>query len=181
MDSDAGAVLAFWFGEAAPRQWFARDDAFDATIRERFGALHEGLAKGVPAQWLGDPASRLAAVIVLDQFSRNLHRGSPASYAQDEAALALARMAVARGDDGPLQPVERQFLYMPFMHSETLADQDECVRLMEGLGLEDALDAARRHRAIIARFGRFPHRNAVLGRETTPEEEAFLKEPGASF
>ncbi len=181
MDSDAGAVLAFWFGEATAQQWFAKDDAFDATIRERFGALHRRLSREVPAQWLADPASQLAAVIVLDQFSRNLHRGSPAAYAQDEAALALARMAVARGDDGPLQPSERHFLYMPFMHSENLADQDECVRLMGGLGLGEALDAARRHRAIIARFGRFPHRNAALGRETTPEEETFLKEPGSSF
>jgi uncharacterized protein (DUF924 family) len=181
VEREAVEVLAFWFGEITGPQRFARDDAVDAAIRERFGALHAKLAAEVPASWRVDPASTLAAVIVLDQFSRNLHRGSAKAFAQDPAALALARAAIARGDDAMLQPEERHFLYMPLMHSESLADQDDCVRLIEGLGMAEPLDFAKRHRDIIARFGRFPHRNAALGRETTPEEAEFLKEPGSSF
>ena len=180
MDREAGEVLAFWFGELQPKQRFAKDDAVDATIRERFGALHARLSRETPAAWRADPAGLLATVIVLDQFSRNLHRGSAQAFANDAAALSLARSALARGDDAMLQPEERHFLYMPLMHSESLADQEECVRLMERLGLEEAIDYARRHRDIIARFGRFPHRNQALGRETTPEEAEFLTQPGSS-
>jgi uncharacterized protein (DUF924 family) len=127
----------------------------------------------------------LALVIVLDQFSRNLHRGDARAFAQDAHALACAREALARGDDAALRPVERQFLYMPFEHSEALADQERAVELMRSLeGFEptrDLRDWAERHRAVIGRFGRFPHRNAVLGRRSTAEEAEFLKEPGSSF
>ncbi len=174
-------VLSFWFGELRPEQRFAKDDRVDEAIRQRFGALHETLALGVPADWREAPRPLLAAVIVLDQFSRNLARGRPEAFAHDAAALALTRLALARGFDAGMSGEEKQFLYMPLMHSEALADQVECERLMDAAGLEEATDFARRHREIIARFGRFPHRNATLGRTSTPEELAFLKEPGSSF
>lgn len=180
-DEAAEAVLAYWFGELEPKQRFMRDDAVDAAIRDRFGALHDELSAGVPAEWLETPRRALAAVIVLDQFSRNLRRSDAGAFAQDEAALALAEAAIARGDDAALRPEERHFLYMPFMHSEKPAHQRRCVALIEGLGNGEALDFALRHKAIIDRFGRFPHRNETLGRKTTAEEAAFLKEPGSSF
>ena len=181
MNEEAGEVLAFWFRELGPQQRFAKDAAVDAAIRDRFGALHRRLSREVPVTWRADPSGLLSAVIVLDQFSRNLHRGSAEAFANDAAALSLARSGLARGDDAVLQRDERHFLYMPIMHSESLADQEECVELMQNLGFKDALDAAIRHRDIVARFGRFPHRNAALGRETTPEEAEFLKQPGSSF
>ncbi len=177
----ADEVLAFWFGEITPKQRFAKDDAVDAAICQRFGTLHREFCRGVPADWRETPRPLLAAVIVLDQFSRNLARGRGEAFAQDEAALALTRSALDRGFDAGMSGEERQFLYMPLMHSEVLADQEECERLMTAAGLEEAADYARRHRVIIARFGRFPHRNAALGRFSTPEELAFLREPGSNF
>ncbi len=177
----AEEVLGFWFGEIAPEQRFAKDEAVDAMILMRFGALHQALARSVPDEWLQSPRPLLAAVIVLDQFSRNLARGSAAAFAHDETALSLTRLALEKGFDTGMSGEERQFLYMPLMHSESLADQEHCERLMEAAGLVEATDYARRHRAIIARFGRFPHRNEALGRISTPEEIAFLKEPGSSF
>ncbi len=177
----AEEVLAFWLGEIGPDKRFARDEALDAAIRERFGDLHASLAADVPSSWRATARTLLAAVIVLDQFSRNLSRGSGAAFANDAAALALTRQALARGDDAGMSPEERQFLYMPLMHSEVLADQEECIRLMEAAGLAESAEFARRHRDIIVRFGRFPHRNQALGRQSTPEELAFLKEPGSSF
>lgn len=181
INRQAEQVLAFWFGEMKPEQRFAKDDAVDATIRQRFGALLAELSQGVPDAWTSEPRSLLAAVIVLDQFSRNLNRGRPEAFAQDGAALALTRKALARGDDGALSAEERQFLYMPLMHSEAMDDQEACIGLMERAGLVESADFARRHRDIIARFGRFPHRNAALGRMSTPEEIAFLQQPGSSF
>jgi uncharacterized protein (DUF924 family) len=187
---DADEVLDFWFGPAgarggARREWFRKDETFDAQIRARFGALHESAAGGELEAWRAAPHSMLALVIVLDQFSRNLHRGDARAFAQDAHALACAREALARGDDAGLLPVERQFLYMPFEHSEALADQDRAVELMRSLErfepTRDLGDWAERHRAVIGRFGRFPHRNAVLGRRSTAEEAEFLKEPGSSF
>jgi uncharacterized protein (DUF924 family) len=178
---EAEAVLAWWFGALAPSQRFARDDAVDAEIRTRFGDLHARLARSVPPEWTATPRGLLAAVIVLDQFSRNLHRGDARAFAQDGRALALAEEALARGDDADLTQEERHFLYMPFMHSESVAHQRRCVALMERLGLGEALDYALRHKAVIDRFGRFPHRNAALGRRSTAEEEAYLKEPGSGF
>jgi uncharacterized protein (DUF924 family) len=177
----ADEVLGFWFGELTPEQRFAKDDAVDTAIRRRFGALHEQLGRGVPADWREAPRPLLAAVIVLDQFSRNLNRGRAEAFAHDGEALALTRLALDRGVDAGMLGEEKQFLYMPLMHSEALADQQACERLMEGAGLAEATDYARRHRVIIERFGRFPHRNEALGRASTPEEIAFLKEPGSSF
>lgn len=183
-------ILDFWFGPPQARgksrpEWFRKDETFDAEIRRRFGALHAAAALGELECWRAEPLSMLALIVVLDQFSRNLHRGDARSFAQDPHALACAREAIARGDDARLAPVERQFLYLPFEHSEDLADQDRAVELMGAL---DAFDATRglarwaeRHRVIIRRFGRFPHRNALLGRASTAEEAEFLKGPGSSF
>jgi len=181
LDDEAAEVLAFWFGETKAERRFAKDEAFDAEIRERFGELHARLTRHVPDDWLDNPEDLLAAVIVLDQFSRNLYRDDARAFADDAVALDLAHLALRRGYDELLSPEERQFLYMPFMHSEDVDDQDRAVELMEEIGNAEAADYARRHKAIVDRFGRFPHRNAVLGRESTPEEIEFLKEPGSSF
>jgi len=183
-------VLEFWFGPPATRgkaraEWFRKDDAFDAEIRRRFGELHARAAGRELEAWRASPASLLALVIVLDQFSRNLFRGDARAFAQDAQARECAREALRRGDDSRSLPVERQFLYLPFEHSEDLADQDLGVERMRSLDAFDETrgisDWAERHRAIIRRFGRFPHRNAVLGRRSTPEEIEFLKLPGSSF
>jgi uncharacterized protein (DUF924 family) len=185
-----GEVLDFWFGPPETRgraraEWFRKDAHFDSEIRRRFLALHASAALGEREAWRGEPRALLALVIVLDQFSRNLYRGDARAFAQDAHALACSREAMARGDDAGLLPVERQFLYLPFEHSEELADQDRAVELMRSLdrfeetrGLEEW---AERHRVIIRRFGRFPHRNAALGRASTREETEFLKEPGSGF
>jgi uncharacterized protein (DUF924 family) len=193
-------VLDFWFGEldaqgaadaAHVARWFAKDEAFDAECRARFGAVHQAIVEGAREAWLETPRGRLAYVIVLDQLSRNMFRGTPRMFAFDAQALDAAAAGVERGDDRALASVERGFLYMPFMHAEDLEAQSRCVALFTALRdeaegprrsrLESNLDFAERHRAIIARFGRFPHRNAVLGRASTPEELAFLEEPGSSF
>jgi uncharacterized protein (DUF924 family) len=165
------AVLHFWFAELAPAAWFRRSAATDATIRARFLVLHETLTRAVPA--CTSPRQCLAAVIVLDQFSRNLFRNDARAYAADADALRLARAAIAAGFDSALGTTQREFLYMPFMHAEDRAAQDEGVALYERLGTRNAR-YAREHRALIERFGRFPHRNAVLERESTPAEAAYL-------
>lgn len=181
LNEEAADVLAFWFGQVKPERRFARDAKLDAEIRDRFGELHDRLSRHVPDEWLDNPEDLLAAVIVLDQFSRNLNRDDPQAYAADPVALNLTRLAMQRGWDELLGPDERQFLYMPFMHSEDPDDQDLAVELMEEIGNAEAADYARRHKDIIARFGRFPHRNTALGRESTSEEVEFLKQPGSSF
>ena len=181
LNDEAADVLAFWFGTVKPEQRFAKDETLDAEIGQRFGDLHARLSRHVPESWLDNPEDLLAAVIVLDQFSRNLYRTDSRAYASDPVALNLARLALRRGYDELLGPDERQFLYMPFMHSEDADDQDRCVELMEESGNAEATDYARRHKAIIERFGRFPHRNMVLGRESSAEEAEFLTQPGSSF
>lgn len=183
----ADDVLNFWFSETDSANWFERSDAFDQEVRERFGDAVEDARDGKLAAWNDAPRGCLAVIILIDQFSRNIHRDSPLAWSADAAGLASAKLALARGHDQALDHNERKFLYMPLMHSEDLADQERCVELFRGLadeGAEDgeiAHDFAVRHRDIIARFGRFPHRNDVLGRESTPEEVAFLKEPNSSF
>ncbi|MGZ5849054.1 MAG: DUF924 family protein [Methyloceanibacter sp.] len=174
-------VIAFWFDELGHRDWFRKDVKLDATIKERFGALYDELKLGVPAAWLSEPHGVLASVLVLDQLPRNMFRGGEHSFATDAAALAIAKRAIAEGVDAKLPATKRWFLYLPFQHAENSADQARSVELFTALGNPGALDYALRHRAVIDRFGRFPHRNAVLGRLSTEEEEAFLKEPGASF
>lgn len=181
LTEDAADVLAFWFDELKPEQRFAKDVAVDAMIRDRFGGLHARLSRQLPDEWSASPQALLAAVIVLDQFSRNLFRDDPRAFANDAVALNLAKLALKRGDEALLGETERQFLYMPFMHSEDVDDQDRCVELMREIGNAEAIDYAEQHKAIIDRFDRFPHRNEVLGRETTAEEAAFLEQPGSSF
>jgi uncharacterized protein (DUF924 family) len=177
-----GEVLDFWFGELGPRQWFSKDAALDATIRARFGALHAHLlaTQAREVEFLGGRAAR-AAVIVLDQFSRNLYRDCAQAFAGDEIARQLAREAIACGEDARLSADERLFLYLPFEHSEELADQELAVRLVEQLGNADWTRYALAHRDLVARFGRFPHRNAALGRDSTPEELEAMAAPMGRF
>lgn len=172
---EASDVLGFWFGELTPEQWWKRDDAVDAAVRTRFLALHERLADHIPAAWLASARGRLAAVIALDQFPRNMFRGSARSFATDPQALALAKETVSLGLDKQLSDNERIFLYVPFQHAEDPRDQAESVRLYKALGNANSLDFAEKHKLIIDRFGRFPHRNAMLGRETTQEEKDFIE------
>ena len=185
---ESGPIYRFWFGEPpgeSRAEWFRKDASFDEEIRRRFGDVHAAAARRELDAWRAQPRSMMALVVVLDQFSRNLYRNDARAFAQDAYALEIAKQAVERGNDAALLPVERQFLYLPYEHSEDLADQER------GLELLNALEAfeptrgcgewARRHRDIIARFGRFPHRNAALGRASTAEEIEFLKTPGSGF
>ncbi len=184
----AEEILTFWFtsGPHEDREvWFRKDDAFDGEIRERFGeAIAAGLA-GAFGEWCTTPRGSLARVILLDQFTRNAFRGTPQAFAADARALATAKQALQREFDRELDPYERWFMYMPFVHSEDLATQDQAVTLFVALATETGLDSplpwTQRHRDVIARFGRFPHRNEILGRPSTPEELAFLAQPGSRF
>ncbi len=184
-------ILEFWFGRpgaaehgSTRKAWFGKDAAFDAAIRERFGATIETALSGGFADWTA-PRGTLARILLLDQFTRNGFRDTPRAFAGDALALMLAEHATARGDDGNLIPVERWFMYMPYVHAESPNAQERGVSLFHRLrnetGLIEPLAWAERHAEIIGRFGRFPHRNAILGRESTPEEAAFLATPGSRF
>ncbi len=166
-------VLAFW-RDAGPKKWFAKDDAFDDEIRTRFLATYEAAAAGKLAAWEAQADSALALLIVLDQFPRNMFRGSARTFTADPTALAIAERALARGFDQHFPVSEKAFLYLPFEHSEKLADQERSIALFGATGDADLLKWAELHANIIRRFGRFPHRNAMLGRTTTAEEQAFL-------
>ncbi len=171
-------VLDFWFA-AGKEKWFAKDDAFDAEIVARFKQAHEAARDGAHDSWTESAQDMLALIILLDQFPRNMYRGSPDMFAADPKAAALSKLAIERKMDGEVPQAARQFIYMPLMHSEDLANQELCVRLFKAdPALEDNVPFAVDHRDIIARFGRFPHRNTVLGRTTTAEEQAFLDEGG---
>lgn len=167
-------VLAFW-REAGPEKWFSKDEAFDQDCRDRFMPTYEAAARGDLNEWELTPEGALAVILLLDQFPRNMFRGMRETYKTDPVALMVADRAIERGFDKKVEPEFRRFFYLPFMHSESLRHQERSVALNEALG-EDSIKWARHHRDIVARFGRFPHRNAILGRETTPEEEAFLRE-----
>lgn len=181
-DPRIAMVLRFWFEELAPEQHWTRDSAVDAVIAERFGTLNWEAARGDCDGWQGSSDGALALVITLDQFSRNLFRDSPDAWANDPKALAVATAAIDAGFDQQQPEMRRLFFYLPFEHSEVLADQERCMALFSGLDLpESHIAAVHRHHEIIERFGRFPHRNAVLGRESTAEEIAFLKEPNSAF
>lgn len=183
----ADKVLDFWFNETDRENWFDRSDAFDLVIRDRFADAIETARSGGFSGWRDMPQGCLAVIILIDQFSRNIYRESPLAWSADDVSLSYTRHALAQNFDAELGFDERTFLYMPLMHSETLADQDECVALFRRLAVDrgDAddvsLDFAIRHRDIVARFGRFPHRNETLGRESSAEELEFLKEPDSSF
>lgn len=188
----ADDILAFWFGRPAeqghgvPREvWWRKDPAFDAEIRSRYLGHRARAVAGELDPMARIPEGALALILLLDQFSRNMFRGAPESYASDEQARKLAREALDLGFDQAVSPLWRWFFYLPFEHSETLADQDLSVSLFEALpeqpGRDRAIAAAIRHREIVARFGRFPHRNGILGRQPTPQETAFLKQPNSSF
>lgn len=170
-------VVAFW-REAGPERWFKPDAGFDEICRERFLLTCEAAAQGDLNAWELTPEGALAAILLLDQFPRNLFRGTRRAYATDPTALLATERAIERGHDAEVEPALRRFFYLPFMHAEALRHQDRSVTLNAALGDEDSLKWARHHRDIVARFGRFPHRNAILGRESTEEETAFLKESG---
>lgn len=203
MHEQAQAVFDFWFqpgaGQAADaprREWFQKDNAFDREIASRFGALIERALAGGLLEWDADgPRARPARILVLDQFTRNVHRGTPLAFAGDALALRAARAMVDDGQDLALPPLQRSFVYLPFEHAEDLAMQEQAVALYTRMenderdvapadtvkGIAGMLDYARRHREVIRRFGRFPHRNAILGRASTAEEEAYLRQPGSGF
>ena len=174
-------VLKFWFEEIEPKSWWIADHAFDRQVEERFLPLLHKAAQGELFSWRKEPKGRLAEVIVLDQFSRNIYRHSPLAFAQDPMALALAQEAIAVGAHQPLSPIERSFLYMPFMHSESRQIHEWAERLYRENGLQDSYKFELKHKAIIDRFGRYPHRNEVLGRPSSAEETEFLTQPGSSF
>jgi uncharacterized protein (DUF924 family) len=174
-------ILDYWFLEIKPEQRWRVDPIFDEATRQRFGELHRAASLGELWQWRAQARGRLAEIIILDQFSRNMYRGTSQAFASDAMALALAQEAVAGGHDGVLPPEERVFLYMPFEHSESRSIHVEALRLFGSLGLPDFYDYELRHKAIVDRFGRYPHRNVALGRSSTPEELEFLSQPGSRF
>ncbi len=179
-------ILTFWFGAPESPEygtyrvlWFQSSPQLDAEIREKFGDMYEQAVKGELQAFSQTPQGTLALIILLDQFSRNMYRGTVRAFASDAQALALAKHAVEKGFDRQLLPVQRMFCYLPFEHSENLEDQDKSIELFQSLGNEEVLVYAQQHRDLIAQFGRFPHRNGILGRKNTPAEEAFLANPDA--
>jgi len=192
MDARVDEILDFWFGSPQSADygkersfWFTKKLEFDQQLRDRFLSTYEQAATGELDSWENSPRSCLALLLLLDQFPRNMFRGTPKSFATDAKARAIANNAVSKGFDQDLLPVQRWFIYLPFEHSENLADGQRCVDLFSTLtGDPDSaatIDYALRHKSVIERFGRFPHRNKILGRESTPAEAEFLKQPGSSF
>lgn len=174
-------ILSFWFDELEPKQWWIKDEVLDRSIIDRFSDIHDQACRCELYSWRVEEQGRLAEVIILDQFSRNMFRGSHLAFAFDTLALALAQEAVSIGADKLLTQIERNFLYMPYMHSESLAIHDVAIKLFRNNGIEGSFDYEVRHKDIIEKFGRYPHRNAALGRESTPEEIKFLEQPGSGF
>lgn len=174
-------VLDFWFDEIEPAMRWKKDDAFDALLVERFSETHRRASHCELFEWRVQPQGRLAEIIVLDQFSRNMFRDSPLAFASDAQALTLAQEAIACGADDSLTQEQRSFLYMPFMHSESLQIHELAVELFRKNGISSNLDFEFKHKRIIEEFGRYPHRNKVLGRHSTPEEAEFLTRPGSGF
>ncbi|HFT2416660.1 TPA: DUF924 family protein [Providencia stuartii] len=174
-------VLTFWFEESTSKQWFEQNEKFDALIMQRFGGTLERAAKGELAYWRISIRGRLAEIIVLDQFSRNVWRDTPKAFAQDQMALVLAQEAIKQADYNLLPLSQRKFILMPFMHSESSFIHQQAVELFRGLGDDNTLNYEMQHKAIIDRFGRYPHRNQILGRPSTKEEIAFLQQPNSAF
>jgi uncharacterized protein (DUF924 family) len=176
-------VLEFWFDQTQPAQWFQVNPAFDQEIAARFSDSYDLAARGVYEDWKNSSDGCLALCILLDQFPRNMFRGTPKAFATDSKALVIAKYALAKGFDQVLVPIKRRFLYMPFEHSENLNDQRKCVELFERMKKDDPLgyDYALRHLKVVEKYGRFPHRNKILSRTSTPEEEEYLAQSGAGF
>jgi uncharacterized protein (DUF924 family) len=167
-------IITFWFKDTRPQQWFVKDEKFDKKIAKRFLALHSQVSKGEKESWRKSTKGRLAEIIVLDQFSRNLFRGKPESFAYDNMALALAQEAIRTGAEKKLSQIERRFLYMPYMHSESKIIHIQAMRLFGSLTDKDSQTYEIAHKKIIEKFGRYPHRNSILGRVSTPEELEFI-------
>lgn len=178
---DIADVLQFWFSALTPAQWFAKSNELDAQITKQFGNMLQAAAAGELWQWRQNSHGRLAEIIVLDQFSRNVYRDTPQAFAQDPMVLVLAQEAVAAGCDASLNAAEKAFLYMPYMHSESAVIHEQAVKLFNQPGLETNYEFELKHKVIIDRFGRYPHRNAILGRQSSAEEIEFLNQPGSSF
>ena len=174
-------VLNFWFKEIEPANWWVKDSAFDNTITEKFLSIHNAAKHCELASWRETAHGRLAEIIVLDQFSRNMYRDTPQAFACDGIALVLAQEAIAAGADKALKPVEKSFLYMPFMHSESLVIHEKALALYQANGIDSNVDFEIKHKEIIERFGRYPHRNSILNRQSTAEEIEFLSQPNSSF
>ncbi|BBG59249.1 DUF924 family protein [Providencia rustigianii] len=174
-------VLSFWFEESTPKQWFEKSEKFDITIAKRFKTLSEQASQGELAYWRSSIRGRLAEIIILDQFSRNLWRNTPRAFAQDGMALVLAQEAIKQPDYNMLTLSQRKFILMPFMHSESSFIHLQAVELFRMLGDDNTLDYEMRHKAIIDKFGRYPHRNGILNRPSTAEEVVFLQQPNSSF
>lgn len=178
---DYNAVINFWFNEFEAKQWWVKDPEFDQLISQRFANTHAAAQAGELSDWRGDDLGRLAEIIVLDQFSRNMFRDSGEAFACDALALVLAQEAIRAGADASLSATQKAFLYIPFMHSESALIHEQAVELFNQPGMESNYDFELKHKAIIDRFGRYPHRNALLGRESSAEELEFLKQPGSGF
>ncbi len=174
-------ILQFWYIEIAPRNWFIKDLEFDTMLKRRFGYIHQCASAGELANWRQKPLGRLAEVIVLDQFSRNLFRDSAQAFAYDAQALTLAQTTITAGHDVHMLPQQKSFLYMPFMHSESALIHEQAEQLFSQPGLENNYEFELKHKVIIDQFGRYPHRNELIGRASTPEELQFLSGPGSSF
>ena len=174
-------IINFWFEEIEPKQWWQKSEEFDTLIENRFGTIHIQAISGELFQWRETSVGSLAEIIILDQFSRNMFRDKPESFAYDAMALTLAQVAIDKGFDSELSQIQRVFLYMPFMHSESQRIHEEAVKLFTALGVESNLEFEYKHKTIIDRFGRYPHRNAILGRQSTEQEIEFLKQPNSSF
>ena len=174
-------VLDFWFKEIEPASWWVKDSVFDNTITEKFLSIHNAAKHCELAPWRETALGRLAEIIVLDQFSRNMYRDTPQAFAFDALALILAQEAIACGADKELTPVQRSFLYMPFMHSESLVIHEDAVKLYQANGIVNNLEFELKHQEIIERFGRYPHRNSILNRQSTAGELHFLSQPNSSF
>ena len=172
-------IIDFWFVEISPSQWWKKDTSFDDIIESKFLTVHNKAIKGELFSWRGTSLGRLAEIIVLDQFSRNIYRNKPESFAYDASALILAQSAIAGGYDSALATAQRMFMYMPFMHSESLLIHEQAVTLFSGM--KSSLDFEHKHKLIIEKFGRYPHRNTLLGRTSTPEEIQFLTQPNSNF
>ncbi|MGJ8682568.1 DUF924 family protein [Paraglaciecola sp.] len=174
-------ILDFWFKEIEPSKWFVKDLDFDQLLEEKFGCLLKPAQHCELFDWRKTAQGRLAEIIVLDQFSRNIFRDTPQAFASDPLALALAQEAVISGTDQEISAVERNFLYMPYMHSESLIVHEQAVKLFEQNGIQPSLEFEIKHKVIIEKFGRYPHRNQILGRESTSEEIEFLRQPDSGF